>query len=549
MKKILILSLCLSATASANSLTAHLPAGALATFETRHLGGALQRFEGLVGGVAEHFGGNARDAAELLSMFTPAVEGSIGDEGVLGVFAVGNGRGIFEPHLLAVSKLNADARALLPKLSTRNGKATIGKYTFVRQDDLFIGMTSTLVYASTNKTLLMNYLSRLNGKAAPTLAAAPAYATPTTQVGAQELRLFVNFSGIAKVARSALQAVMLPRLLSPIVDAVDTLGQVAAGVSTTSTGLSAVSAHVVNPDGRDTPLRQILTHTTPGFDVPRVIPADAEAVSVRACDPLTAQYTAHWLTRLDLFDPTGLLTDTQLAHHLERQSSYLADECAQVTLAGAGRASLTDTNPLGSLAYMVSYQKVRDEAAARAHMAEFAPLVNTTIRQAVQSGRQALNDAQARLKALGTEQAASLSELTSLLDDAKLGDVEYVYDFRDGYLVSALNRRALDAALRAPRALADEPAFRALNLTGAGAGFVYQPAPATPYAPADIRRALEKELAASPAAAFMEDDAQGLTAPMSSALADLLNRYGGSSTHTTVDGTVVLSKTNITYRW
>ena len=110
-----------------------------------------------------------------------------------------------------------------------------------------------------------------------------------------------------------------------------------------------------------------------------IIPADAEGVVANACNPEGSAYLARWLTRLDLYEPLGFLTDSQLADHLEKSAHYLGHECAQVTLAGGYKASLNTARPLASLKYSVTYSKVQDMAAARAQMPELARDLNAAI--------------------------------------------------------------------------------------------------------------------------------------------------------------------------
>lgn len=73
------------------------------------------------------------------------------------------------------------------------------------------------------------------------------------------------------------------------------------------------------------------------------------SVQVQACAPESGAYLGRWLTRFDLFEPFGFLSDSQLTSHIERSSAYLGDECAQVTLAWATRAGLEAEKTLGGL--------------------------------------------------------------------------------------------------------------------------------------------------------------------------------------------------------
>ena len=535
----------LSSAGAASTLLSNLPSGALATFETSHMGAAIDRASGLLKNVMKTMGGkNAElsDVNDMLAFVTPTLKGSIGTEGVLGVFAVSGKKGVFDPALLAVTRVDAQTRGLLKSMMTTPKKpARVGKYTFVRSEDLFVGMSQDLAYASSDKNLLMSYLGRLSGKVAPRLEKAPAYAGPMNAVGAQELRAYFNFSAIAKVVRSQFATIGFPRLVAPVVDAIDTLGQVGAGISTNAAGLSGTSALIANAASPDKTLYSILTHSRAAFNVQSVIPADAESVSVSACDPLTNEYTARWLTRLDLLDPTGFLSDTQLAHNLEVQGRYLGDECAQVTLKGGTRASLSASG--GLMNHTVTYQQVTDEDAARAHMQDFAASVNTSLQAVVKATRSQLT----RLGGLDPMMKMQLGSLNGTLQD--LARLNFVYDFKGGYLITAFNQKALDSAMQATAFIADAPDFQAQNFAASGGGFQFSRPPATPYTKADLLKLFQASVARSNLAAMYDKKTQQMLQPAAVALTDLLNRYGGSSAQTSVDGNLVVTKSNINYRW
>ncbi len=261
--------------AAAASLADNLPAGALLTLESRGAGPAFDRLLGLVGQIGKAAGQD--DLGSVTDVAGGILKGTLGIEGVAGVFSVGTPKGGFTPALLAVSRTNADARNFLADTLPRKPGAKIGRYTFVRDNDMFVGLSNGLIYVSSDKGLLMGCLDRLNGSAGARLNASPAYTTPRWAVGQQELRLYVNFSATAKVIRGQLGKVLLPRLFSPIVDALGTLGSYSALFSTTEQGLTAQSAHLPNAAGKDGPLYSILTHTT-DFAVQNIIPASAVSV-------------------------------------------------------------------------------------------------------------------------------------------------------------------------------------------------------------------------------------------------------------------------------
>lgn len=549
---------------TAQPLAASLPAGALLTLETHDAEPALERLTGLLSGVvgaAGKLAGDAGDADEeeedggsdaAVGAVQAVLSDLLGREGVAGVFAVQGPRGTFSPELLAVARAGELSGELLGGGLPDKPGARVGNYGFSRLGKVFAGQSGELVYVSTDKALLMSYLGRLSGKAAPTLAASAPYAAATRAAGPQELSLYANFSAVAKVVRSQLARTGLPRLLSPVVDALDTLGQYAGGLTTTEEGMTTASVGVVNPAGKDAPLRRILGATT-DFAVQDIIPADAEAVQASACAPESQAYLGRWLTRLDLFEPFGFLTDSQLASHLERSGTYLGGECARVSLAGGTLAGLDISDPAVSLRYAVTYQRVTDQAAAEAHMPEYARSVNEAIVGLRGSFKTLLGSSIGALSGLGMGggglSAAEVAELaresagtgldTSRDDlDTLLGKLKLVYGFRDGYLVTAFSPEALAAAMDpAAPALGQSEAFKAagLTLTGSG-GWSYQP-----NLPEISGEAL--------AGALPEGEEGEMAAPFMGVLADLVNRYDGMTSQRNVQGNVIISKANVLYRW
>ncbi|GAA0509123.1 hypothetical protein [Deinococcus depolymerans] len=558
------LTFALAVTASAQGtsvpLTAHLPAGALLTLETKGAAPALDRLTGLVGsvldGAAERGDGDLEASGAMLRGFSGVLADSVGREGVAGVFTVQGRGGTFTPALLAVARTGDLSAELFSSFIPKKKGARVGAYPFVRSGDLFAGQANGLVYLSSDKGLLMSYLGRLSGKAAPTLAASAPYAQATRAAGPVQLGAYLNFSATARVIRGQFSQFMLPRLLSPVVDALDTLGQVAGGLTTTDTGLNTVSAQVVNTAGKDRPLARLLTHTT-DFGVQNIIPADVEAVQATACAPESNAYAARWLTRLDLFEPFGFLTDSQLASHLERAGQYLGSECAQVTLAGGAHAGLDPSDPLAALATSVSYQSVRDRAAAEAHLPEYARSVNEAIAGLRVTLKGTLGDLmKGDLGGMDMEDmdmggmdtggmgAAAMMAGQESLDqiDALLGSLKMVYAFEGDYLITAFSEQALRAALAGRDApLAQDPAFRAagLTLTGSG-GWGYQ---------RDLPDVSGDALMGSLPAEFDEMGMEETLGPVMDAVAGLLNRYDGMTSQRSVAGNVIIGKANVKYRW
>ncbi|THF85062.1 hypothetical protein E7T09_18670 [Deinococcus sp. KSM4-11] len=592
MKRHLILSLgvvALGSGAHAASLTELLPAGALLTLETRDAAGAIGRLSGVLGRVMDQVAGPDAQGTQTMNGLQELMKGSIGKEAAVGVFTVGRSAQTYSPELLAVSRVDDLSAEFFGSLLKKKTGARVGVYTFARQDDVYAGMAGGLVYVSTNKDLLMGYLGRLSGKAAPRLQGSAAYTAARRPVGTQELALYVNFSAAAKVIRGELARVALPRLLSPVVDAIDTLGQYSAGFTTTDAGLTAASAHVVNAQGKDQPLSRLLTAST-DFHVQDIIPASAEGVEASACAPESGAYMARWLNRVDLFDPLGFLTDSQLADHLERAGQYLGGECAQVTLAGGLKSGLDTRDQLSGLAHRVSYQRVRDLDAAKAHLPEYTASVNAAIAglggsldSLMKLGQSSLlDDLPGSLKDSAGMGSAALDGSVQQLQKM-LGGLKMVYAFRGDYVITAWNDEALKAALddTAPT-LGQDEAFQAANLPMTGASWSYQP-DLPEISESDFQAVLKDALAraAAPAESAAEPttatsamteeeramqaaiDALGpqtgrgsskggldsMLEGVSGVMTDLINRYDGMTAQSRVQGNVILGKSSLKYRW
>ncbi|GGO27583.1 hypothetical protein [Deinococcus humi] len=592
-------------TARAASLSEQLPAGALLTLETKNAGGAIDRFAGLLASAANSMTGG-EEGGQMIAGFQQIVKGSLGQEAVAGVFSVGNAGSVFSPELLAVSRVDRLSGEFFSSLMEPTRGARVGNYTFSRQGETFAGMSNGLVYVSTNKDLLMGYLGRLSGKAAPRLMNSAAYTVPQRALGQQELSLFLNFSATAKVIRGALgKATMLPRLLSPVVDALDTLGQYVAGFTTRAGGLTATSAHAANAQGKDQPLYRILTDST-DFAVQDIIPADAENVVASACHRESGAYLGRWLTRVDLLDPLGFLTDSQLASHLERSAAWLGHECAQVTLAGGLKSGLTASDPLSGLKYSVTYQRVADMDAAKAQMPAYASSVNAAIAGVSDSLKGIIKD-----DALGSVgrsmpdgMGAAASSSLKMVDDL-LGQLNMVYAFRGDYLITAFSQTALEAALdESAGALAQDAGFIAAGINPrSSAGWTYAPnpqdvsgeeisklmlsglgsgemldemdradddaaqmpeAPAVADVPAAPSRSGKGRAVSTgtnstddmDADMMFEDEGlsdgemmSGMIGGVSDLMADLINRYDGQTVQRTVQGNVITSKSSVLYRW
>lgn len=545
--------------AQAVRLADHLPAGALLTLESNQSSGAVERFVNVAGdmatGLLQAMGEPMEEAKEIqqqLNMAKMMVNEFLGEEAVVGIFTVGNDRVGYKPEFLAVSRANANSKVMKSQMKSLPVGAKVGRFTITRQKEMFVGYGGPLVYASSNKALLMSYLGRLSGKKAPTLSASEAYNIPVTARGQQEFSFFVNFSAGAKILRNIFQEAALPRLFAPVVDALDTLGSYSGGMTTTASGINTAAAHRPNMKGKDKPLLEILTHTTE-FNVQNSIPAEAETVVATACHKNAQSYVARWLTRVDLFEPFGALTDSQLAHHLERSSHYLGDECAQVALAGTTKASLDTDNPLASLGKTVYYQKVENRAAAEQHLPEYLNSINTAL-QATVDGLIKLG-AEVKGKELAgvlkgisdndliDELADGMSmadqEMVSSLEDLQkdLKDLKFVYGFRDDYVVIAFGKEALAQALdQSGPTFAETAAFKEAQISPKGVSW---------QVGVNLANLTAQEI--SQVYKAIPDDE--IMKAMGGLIADLINRYDGYSEQSNVQNDLVLTKGKYQYRW
>lgn len=563
MKAALYLTTFLSLTAvpaQAVRLAEHLPAGALFTLESHQSSGAVERFVNLVSDVVAGFlqamgkpmEREAQQMQKQLNMAKVMVNEFLGDEAVVGVFTVGTDRVGYKPEFLAVSRAKANSKLMQSQMQKMPVGAKVGRFTITRQKEMFVGYGGPLVYASSNKALLMSYLGRLSGKKAPILSESVAYNVPVTARGQQEFSFFVNFSAGAKIVRNILKKEALPRLFSPVVDALDTLGSYSGGMTTTVSGIKTAGAHRPNMEGKDKPLLDILTHTTK-FNVQNSIPAEVETVVATACHKNTNSYMARWLTRVDLFEPFGALTDSQLAHHLERSSHYLGDECAQVTLSGTTKASFKTENPFASLNKTLYYQKVEDRAAAEKHFPEYLKSLNTALQASLDGFIQLASEIEGRelaralkglskndlMKEFADGMSVADQEAVNVLKELKkeIENVKFVYGFRDDYVVVALSQKALDQALNeAGPSFAETDAFKEAQIASQGVRWQVgvNLSNMTAEEVAEVYKTLpDKEIAGM---------ASGL-------VADLINRYDGYTEQSSVQNGLVLTKGQYQYRW
>ncbi|MFB9993346.1 hypothetical protein ACFFLM_15355 [Deinococcus oregonensis] len=548
MKKLLMLGTLLLSTAGANSLSANLPAGAVATLETQNFSPTyarvMQVLEDLLGNLPEPLS----DVASTLEELGPLLNNSFNNEATVGLFTVGDAKTGFDLHYLIAVRTKGDAKKLFIEdglMGVPKATARIGQYGLARDGDSFSGQQGDLLYTSDNKALLMNYLGKLSGKAGPRLASSPAYSLATRQAGTQELSAFLNFSAAAKLVRGAFgKEIGLPRLLSPVVDAVDTLGQWRGGLSSTASGLKTSSAHTVNPEGKDASLRTLLTHTRDNFEIGRLIPADASAVSVNACHSGTGAYLGRWLTRFDLLEPTGFLSDTQLAAELEMQSRYLGDECAQITARGVQPSKTTSAGLLSSLVSTVSIQSVTDEALARRQMDGLTRSVNAALRSSLTQVYGLANG----FGDSGSEQETAIfAPLLSMLDPKQLDEVSMRHAFKDGYLITAFSQAALDQVLNAPETLQDNAQFNALK---GNAGVTWSPKPSEAFTAESLLEKIQTQLSGNPAAGLLADpEMQEMAGPALDAFAGVLNRYGGAWSRTNVTGNSRITQGEVQFDW
>ncbi|MFC6661236.1 hypothetical protein [Deinococcus multiflagellatus] len=222
-----------------------------------------------------------------------------------------------------------------------------------------------------------------------------------------------------------------------------------------------------------------------------------------------------------------------------------------MTLAGGTKAGLNQNDPLASLRYSVSYQRVTDQAAAEAHLPEYARSVNAAI-QGVRANLKNVQDQtmkrvmgdmdedmMAELGGAGLAGLGMMGESFKQLDTLLAG-MKMVYGFRDGYLVTAWSDEALRAALREGGAtLGQSAAFQGAGLTG-NAGFGFTP---------DLPALSGKDLMGSLPAELQDEELEELLAPAMNAAADLINRFDGMTSQRSVTGNVIIGKASVRYRW
>lgn len=551
--------LCAAQTGAATSLSDSLPYGAVATLESKESADTLTKLVGLADGILSKVD-DSGEISEIAQMFGDIVSQSIGQDAVASLYEMSG-----EPQILLASKVSkelADSDIVADFLPEKQS-LKVGSYTFGYDGvDIYAGMSQGLVYMSTNKYLLEAYLKRLSGVKAPTMGNTRPYRLISQERGEQALSFFVDFTTLADWGRTLLKEIKMPRLLSPIVDAVDTLGRFSAGFTATPEGISAKSALLANKYGKDQPLYNILTHSS-NSKLQNIIPANVEQASMYACHSDLNGYLGRWLTRFDLLDPTGLLTDSQMASNLEKSALYLGDECGSAILAGGTKASLNVVDSTAPLRYMVAYQRVDDMQAAKQHMPAYVAAWNSALKNASKEIKNMshlgdlLDKGLPGGNKLSSRMGLGLSSLTEI--ETMFQDLELNYGFKDGYLVMAFSKDALQSALQKDDepTLASSPKFTA-ELANLGLADQSQQAAKLNswiYAPKAVELSAEDfDQIFDEVLETLDEDTEDMEllaalGMFSDALADLDARYGGSATYSQVMDDLVVGYSKVKYRW
>lgn len=530
--------------AQANRLIEYFPAGALATLELHQADAAIDRTGRLLSSVLSSFDEPDKQDG-LANMFGAMAKEAVGEEAILGVFNVAG-----SPHFLASSKLTNKEmfNMLFPELDTPSHKYKtyrVNDYSFIRdEDNIYFGVKNDVFYISSNRYLLESYLNRLSGKKAPKLTKSVAYSRTMKHTKNEEFSMFLDFSATSKMLKGLLDDIYLPRLLSPITEGLDTLGQMAFGMSSTEEGMETVSAHQPKWYGKDKALYQILTHTT-DFEVQNIIPSDVESVRAFVCDPQINAYVGNWVSRFDLFDPTGFLMDSQLVNHMNKSSSYLGDECAQVMLNGGNTAAFTTIKPEEAFKHSVTLYKVADMEKAKKHMPLYAASFNKSIQQLNSSLQNNFSGI------LGSKLRGEIKKFDDIADIEIIQDLFGIfkmhYAFKGDYLIIANGPEAIEKVLKADNFLSDDSQFREENLKTEGVGGWSYERDFEDITTEQLDVFIEEMISEENKDSSEEDIVQ--ISNVMETIAEIINRYDGLTSERTVKRGLILEKTNIRFRW
>ena len=455
-----------SSTPTSTPLSRYLPAGALGTLEAHNLRDAFEASKPLLKSLVKSVDPTMNFTS--LELGSQVLWGSIGLESSIGLYTVGTK----DVQMLAVTRVNGAGSALITSQMRssypEDKPVKVGAFSFQKVgasnfQNMYIGMGGGLAYASSNYDLMKAFLRRLNGEKLPTLSGNAKYTRTVKSLESSQLKIYVDFSLVSKLARNLLAEVYIPRIGDPILEALNTLGQSGYGMTVQKDGIEGRAVQTLNKEGKEVNLYNLLTASKDEFTSAQYIPANVYSVVTCALDPISEpRYWANWMTRFDLYDPTGILTDSRLVDTFLDSSSWLGSEQSTVTLRPLAKNPNSLTSTYQNQIWML---EVTDEARAEVVMQSFAGNFNTSLKKTLEYYRKLIPaNLQGEVESLGLD-SSMLAGLQPLLELLK-GDSSLVYKIQNGYLFIGSDAAALDKFLNAPNKLVDLPAYQALPKGG-----------------------------------------------------------------------------------
>ena len=457
--------------AGSTPLSRYLPAGALGVLEAQNLRDAFNASKPLLKALVKSVDPGTNFAA--LELGSNVVWGSVGLESSIGLYSVGTK----DVQMLAVTRTNGAARTLLNaemRSSRKQGQPVrVGAFSFQKVvsssfQSMYIGMGGGVAYASSSADLMRAFLRRLNGEKLPNLAANPKYVNSMKTLTESQLKIYIDWTAAVKVSRNLLADIYLPRILDPLLEGLNTLGQSGYGMTVQPDGIEGRAVQTLNREGKEVNLYNLLTASKEEFSSAQFIPSNVYSVVTCAIDPVSEpRYWANWFTRFDLYDPTGLLTDSRLVDTFLESSRWLGDEQSTITLKPIAQ---NPNSLISTYQNQILMFEVLDEEKAEAVMQNFVGNFNTSLKGTLEYYRKLLptnaqGKSQGEMEEGGLFNGSVLSSLQPLFQLLE-GDSKMIYKIQDGYLFVASDETALEQFLNAPEKLADLPAYQALPKGG-----------------------------------------------------------------------------------
>lgn len=452
--------------ASATPLSRYLPAGAVGTLELQNLRPAYAISKPLIKDFASYITKMTGSEILPMSMVDTTLEpfwGSFGNESSVGAYTVGENN----VQMLAVTRVNAPTALLLnsqmkQQIEMQYGKSKpvkVGAFSFQKAGEMYLGQGGGVAYASSNYDLMVAFLKRLNGEKLPVLAGNPVYQNTMSRLEGSQFKIYANLSLLVKFARINLTKVFLPRLLDPFLEGLNTLGQTGLGLNVVADGFEGQSVLNLNPDGKDQDLYNLSRASKPEFSSAQHIPSDAYSVQTCAIDAKSETRSwAKWLTRFDLYDVTGILTDSNIVNTVLDSSEWLGTETSTINIGITPNQNLNDMS--SSFKNSIVMYQVSDEAKADSAMNTFTKNYNAALKHTLEFYRKSA-DGIIRMSEVPTSDRASIANILGLLN----GSYNLGYRIKDGYLFLGEDDK-LDAFVNAPKKLADLAVYQAMPKGG-----------------------------------------------------------------------------------